>query len=308
MSINTIEIINPGPLTTVQDIGRIGYLSYGIGKTGVMDQDAYKTANMLVENKNNEAVLEATLLGPSILFHETTIFAITGADMNPMLDNQPVSMYETLKAQKGQTLTLQFAQNGCRTYIAFAGGIDVPVVMGSRSTNLKCNIGGHEGRALAPGDILPIGKKENLEKIKITKATPQTYPSIKKIRVILGPQDDYFTEEGLNTFLTATYTVSPASDRMGYRLEGEAIASINGTDIVSDGITFGSIQIPPNGKPIILMADRQTTGGYAKIATVYSEDLPLIAQSKVGEKIQFEKITMEEIFPKKNFFQRLFGR
>lgn len=290
-----IEIIQPGVLTTVQDYGRFGYQRAGIPASGVMDQKAYEDALTLVgakvsiENRLKgtlpDAVLEATMFGPTLRFTEDTWFAITGANMEPKLNQIPVSMYETIKAQAGDVLSLSLAMQGCRSYIAFSGGIDVPIVMNSRSTYLKCGFGGYEGRALRKGDLLPTKSLP----CEYKKLEPTLYQDHVTLRIIEGPQEDYFTEKGKETLYHTTYTVSELSDRMGCRLEGDAIESKNGVDIISDGITFGSIQIPPNGKPIILLADRQTTGGYAKIGTVHSEDLPKLVQLKPGGTIQFRK-------------------
>ena len=293
-----MEIIFPGPMTTVQDGGRFGRQKYGIGPSGVMDRKAYEEANYLVGNSGEEAVLEATLMGPTILFHQDCICAVTGADMKPELDGEAVGMNHPVQIRKGQTLRLSMAAEGCRSYLAFAGGIPVPEVMGSRSTNLKCHIGGFEGRRLEKGDILPLPDTMTdasyvsyyEEKIKDRKVQAASYKHDISVRVIPGPQDGCFTRKGWKTFLTTTYTVSVNSDRMGCRLEGEAIESKEGTDIVSDGIVDGSIQVTAGGLPIILLADRQTTGGYAKIATVVSEDLPKLAQVRPGDHITFRKV------------------
>lgn len=294
MDAQGMEIVFPGPMTTVQDGGRFGRQKYGIGPSGVMDEKAYRQANYLVGNAGTEAVLEATLMGPTICFLQDTVCAVTGADMKPELDGEPVGMNRAVWIRKGQTLRLAMAAEGCRSYLAFAGGITVPEVLGSRSTNLKCRMGGFEGRKLEKGDILPLSTEvtelsyyEN--DLKNRKVNAAAYPHEISVRVIPGPQDAYFTKKGWKTFLTTTYTVSVNSDRMGCRLEGEVIEAKNGTDIVSDGIVDGSIQITAGGLPIILLADRQTTGGYAKIATVVSEDLPKLAQVRPGDKITFQK-------------------
>lgn len=289
---NTIEIIQPGPLTTVQDAGRYGFQKYGIGPSGVMDLRAYEAANFLVGNMQGEAVLEATLMGPTIRFAQETIFALTGADMMPSLDGQSVPMNRALCAKAGQTLRLQMAVEGCRGYLAFAGGIDVPRVLGSRSTNLKCALGGFQGRKLAAGDILPLsdgmpGSESYLQELATRSVTAVPYPHEVTVRVIAGPQQDAFTRAGWRTFLHTPYQVSVNSDRMGCRLEGAVIEAKHGTDIISDGIVNGSIQVTAGGLPIILLADRQTTGGYAKIATVLSEDLPKLAQVRPGDVLRF---------------------
>ncbi len=295
----SIKIISPGAMTTVQDEGRFGYLDSGISESGAMDKYSYRKANYLVGNKKGEAVLEITLMGPEILFESDTVFGYMGAEMEAKLDGEPVSRGRTYLARAGQSIKLGFAKNGIRSYLAFAGGIDVPMVLGSRSTNIKCSIGGFEGRKLRAGDMLDIGPskymRRGMRRILKRKASQREYNSEIQVRVILGPQDEYFTENGLIDFLNAPYKVSTDIDRMGIRLEGEAIEAGTPTDIVSDGITFGSIQVTSSGMPIILMADHQTTGGYAKIATVVSEDLQLLAQAKPGDVIRFKKVDISDV-------------
>lgn len=291
----SMKILAAGPLSTIQDKGRFGYQKSGIGTSGVMDQDAYETANFLVGNENGEAVIEATLMGPTIEFEEECICAITGADMTPLLDGIPVENYKTFRAMPGQILVMGMAVNGCRSYLSVMGGIDVPIVMNSRSTNLKCHFGGLEGRALKSGDRLKHGRSSlSPEEILKRKAPKVHYSSEVLLRVIEGPQDDYFTEAGKSVFYKSTYTVSVDSDRMGFRLEGPEIENVNGVDIVSDGIALGAIQVPSSGKPIILLSDRQTTGGYAKIAVVIRRDIPKLVQLKPGDKIRFKAVSIEE--------------
>lgn len=288
------KVLVPGALTTVQDLGRYGYQQSGMPCSGVMDQDAFRTANQLLENDPKAAVLEHTIFGGGYQFLSDTVIALTGADMTPALNGSPCPMYRPVLAPAGSVLMLNMAQNGCRTYLAVSGGIDVPVVLGSRSTNLKCQIGGYQGRALQSGDVLEVGTSSvSFEKIAEHAMPQPRYSSDITVRVIEGPQADYFTPKGLDTFYQETYTISEQSDRMGCRMDGPAIESFHGTDIISDGIVFGSIQVTSAGQPIILMADRQTTGGYAKIATVYSKDLPLLAQCKPGSRVHFKKINIE---------------
>ncbi|MGN0131430.1 MAG: biotin-dependent carboxyltransferase family protein [Lachnospiraceae bacterium] len=298
----SFQVITAGPLSTIQDKGRFGYQQFGIGTNGVMDQDAYQTANQLLENQGNEAVIETTLFGPTLTFDAPCICVITGADIRPLLDDLPIKMYHPFYIKAGQTLTTAMAVNGCRSYIAFKGGINVPILMNSRSTNLKCHMGGFQGRALQNGDSISLFSDDPDIARTISEHSPilsKFAPEVRfdtdvTIRVIEGPQDSYFTEKGKYEFYHGHYEVTPESDRMGYRLEGPAIENRNGVDIVSDGIASGSIQVPSNGKPIILLSDRQTTGGYAKIATVISKDLPKLAQLKPGDHIRFQKITVEE--------------
>lgn len=285
------RVIVPGALSTVQDLGRFGYQKSGMPCSGVMDQKAYESANQLVNNQKNEAVIEHTVFGGSYRFQSDTVIALTGADMKPSIDGKACPMYRPVFVPSGGILSLGAAVNGCRTYLAAAGGILVPSVLGSRSTNLKCKIGGFQGRALQSGDLLDTGTLSvPFQQIKDLSLKAPVYSKEIKVRVIEGPQSDYFTEKGLNLFYSAPYTVSEQSDRMGCRLEGPAVESIHGTDIVSDGIVFGSIQITSSGMPIVLMADRQTTGGYAKIATVITDDLPLLAQAVPGTTIHFQKM------------------
>lgn len=299
----SIKVLNPGALTTVQDAGRYGFQKTGMLCCGVMDLDSYRTANRLLRNNSNDAVLEFTLFGGSYLFDSDTVIALSGADMNPVLDRHPCPMNRPVPVSAGSVLTLGAAATGCRTYLAVIGGIDVPVLSGSRSTNLKCRIGGYEGRALCRDDLLKTGSSGAKYDAACDRFTSQeaellpvhpVYPSDVTVHVIDGPQADYFTEKGLRTFYSEPYILSSQSDRMGCRLNGPAIESIRGTDIVSDGIVFGSIQVTSDGQPIILMADRQTTGGYAKIATVCSFDLPVLAQCRPGNTVHFRKISVEE--------------
>lgn len=291
----SVKVIIPGALTTVQDAGRYGYQNSGIQTSGVMDHEAYGKANYLVGNAEDEAVLEATLFGGTMEVDEDTVVALTGADMEPKINGEEAEMNRPLLLKAGDSISLGMVKSGCRTYIAFGGGIDVPVVMGSRSTNMKCAMGGYEGRPLKAGDVLQIKKPAvSYEEIRERRAKEETYPSLIEVRVVEGPQAEYFSEKGKAAFYGSVYTISDQSDRMGYRLEGEVVESVNGTDIISDGIAFGAVQVPASGKPIVLLADRQTTGGYAKIAVVCSFDIPKLVQGKPGDQVRFKKISVEE--------------
>jgi biotin-dependent carboxylase-like uncharacterized protein len=289
-----ITILNPGLLTTVQDGGRIGYQAFGVSVSGVMDPRAMNIANILVGNDDNEAVLECTMMGPQIRFDVSNVIAVTGGDLGASIDGQPIPTYRAVKVQAGQTLRFTGLRGGCRAFIAFAGGLDIPLVMGSRSTYMKAKIGGLEGRKLQKDDVIGFrDPKETIHNFDIRGFTPEFVPRKEyTLRVILGPQDDMFTDEGLKTFLSETYTVTPEFDRMGCRLDGPVIAHKNGGDIISDGIAFGAIQVPSAGKPIIMLADRQTTGGYTKIANVITADFRLLAQMKAGDKVRFEKTSI----------------
>lgn len=285
-----VKIVLPGAVMTVQDGGRYGYQEAGVQVSGAMDQMAFRNANYLVGNEETEAVLEVTLFGGTLEFTEDTITAITGADMEPVVDGDPVEMNCPLLIRKGQILTLGMTRQGCRTYLAFAGGIDVPLVMGSRSTNLKCGFGGYGGRALKAGDVLKLGKpKLSFDRVKKRRTKGIETEKIIEVRAVPGPQQEYFTEAGEKAFYSGTYTITDQSDRMGYRLKGPLVESKNGTDIISDAIPLGAVQIPPSGQPIVLLADRQTTGGYAKIAVVCSFDIPKLVQGRPGDKVRFLK-------------------
>ena len=206
-------------------------------------------------------------------------------------------------------LTCGFAKTGCRAYMCVSGGFDVPQIMGSRSTSLKFKLGGLEGRKLQAGDVLPFRRAMlSIPRMAKRVLTPETWDEIVTLRVILGPQDDRFTPKGIETFLSSVYTLTPESDRMGSRMDGPVIEHREGADIISDGIVFGSVQVPSGGKPIVLMADRQTTGGYTKIATVISVDLPLLAQRKPGQAVRFAAVTSREAEKLYNAQQRFYQR
>lgn len=292
----SILIKNPGMLSTIQDLGRFGYQNVGMSVAGAMDNFSLRCANILVGNDEGEAVIEFTLLGGEIEFDCEETVAITGADMNPSLNGLHIQMWESFKVKAGDVIKLSAAKTGLRTYLALGRTLDVPVIMKSKSTFLRGQIGGFEGRKLMPGDKIPLGE-ELVEKkrFKLPEKYIPKYLNEQEIRLVFGPQDDYFTEEGKETLISSEYKVSSDSDRMGYRLEGKPIDhNEKGADIISDGILFGSIQVPASGQPILMMADRQTTGGYTKIATVITPDLPKLAQMGPGSIIKFSSLSVEE--------------
>ncbi|WP_326910087.1 biotin-dependent carboxyltransferase family protein [Sedimentibacter sp. MB31-C6] len=293
-----IKIINPGFLTTVQDLGRYGYQQYGVSVSGVMDQLSAKLANILVGNNEGEGLLEVTMMGPQIEFKSSILIAITGANMQPVINGNTINMNKSIIVNPGDKLSFKGLKNGCRSYIAFAGGIDVPIVMGSKSTFLRGKLGGFEGRALKAGDTLNIGQPSTSLYLLEGKETNENFYDMNnktvELRVVLGPQDDAFTQKGLETFLSNEYHVTPNCDRMGYTLDGEKIEHKDKADIISDGISMGAIQVPSKGNPIIMMADRQTTGGYTKIGNVITSDLSKVAQAKPGDKIIFKKSSLQE--------------
>lgn len=290
-----IEILQSGLYTSVQDFGRIGYQDAGFSVCGAMDKKSLAIGNLLVDNKEDEAGLEITLIGPKIKFTEENFIAITGGDLNPKINGENVSMYKAIFVKKDDILSFENAQTGARAYIAFCGGLKIDKVMGSKSTNVKCSLGGYKGRTLKEGDFIKFSSpKVYLENYLSRKLDFKLEEEEVVLRVILGPQDDAFTQKGICTFLNEKYEVTKEFDRMGCRLDGPIIEHETSADIISDGIVLGSIQVPSHGKPIIMLSDRQTTGGYTKIATVISVDIGKLAQRKTGDKIRFEEISLEK--------------
>lgn len=291
LGLHMIEVMKPGLLTTVQDQGRWGYQSYGVGIAGAMDSFALTAANLLVGNPEEAAGLEMTLLGPTLKFRDKTPFALAGADLTPRLDGLPLSNWTTNLAPTGSILTFEGRKSGARAYLAVAGGIDVPPVMGSRSTYLLGRFGGLEGRSLKTQDKLPIGVPAAPGPLNMGKVFPENlrppYQKNPRLRAVLGPFQDFFSEEGMATFLSTDYTITLNSDRMGYRLQGSAITRRKTEELITCGLANGTVQVPPDGQPIILLADRQTIGGYPIIATVIHADLPLLAQCAPGDKVRF---------------------
>lgn len=291
-----ITIIEPGPFTTVQDEGRFGWQAFGMPVAGAMDRYACRVANLLAGNRPGAAALEMTLRGDHIRFERASIAAICGADMHPLLNAKPLPNWSSFRADPGDELIMDFATNGCRAYLAVQGGIAVEPLLASRSTYTRAAIGGHEGRILRPGDRLPFGA--DLETQVIPQAlAPKFIPHHQTpvmVRVLPGPQDDHFTREGLETFFNASFTIAPDADRMGYRLDGPAIEHRDAPEIISDALLTGSIQVPGHGRPILLMADHQTAGGYPKIGTVIGPDLSRLAQARPGDAVQFLRCTEAE--------------
>ena len=297
MNIPTFKILEPGLLTTIQDKGRYGYQKYGVPVSGAMDQFAMRASNILVGNNENAAVLEITALGPKIEFITDTYISVTGANLSVNLDNIPIPTWETIKTTRGSNLTFNEIQDGMRAYLAIAGGIDVPLVLGSRSTNIQSSMGGLEGRSLKKGDIIsaliPIDAKFDFKRLPDNCSIPK-YGEYHEIRIILNPQENIFAPEASQIITESKYTISPESDRMGYKLEGPKLLHQNGPDIISEGNPPGAIQVSGDGQPTILLADRGTTGGYTKIATVISTDISKLAQAIPGQSLTFKSVTIEE--------------
>ncbi|MDZ4522687.1 biotin-dependent carboxyltransferase family protein [Bacillus cereus group sp. BceL300] len=304
-----VEVLHAGMFTTVQDLGRSYYQQFGVPVGGAMDKNALRLINMLVGNEENEAGLEMTILGPKLLIKKTTLLAIGGVDMEPLLNGERIPLWRPILAEEGSMLCFGKVKSGCRAYVTFAGGIHIERTMGSKSTYIRAAIGGIEGRMLKKGDCFQIGTYSEManrfiqdlqkdERIKtkwvISNSVLPKYKKHPKLRVITDFEYDQFTEESRKVFFTKEYKVSNYADRMGYRVEGEVLNRIEEKEILSSPVTFGTIQVPNGGQPIILMADRQTTGGYPRMGNIISVDLPLLAQIKPGDYVSFEKITLEE--------------
>ena len=290
-----IQIREPGLFTTVQDEGRVGYQQYGVSPSGPVDALAFHLANLLVGNKKEAAALEQTFLGAAIEFQEDGVIAVTGADMQPLLNQEPLPMYQAVRVKKGDILKSGPARNGRCSYVAFAGGIQVPPVMESMSTLSGKHLGGFKGRALQAGDRIWIGDALPVSNLESRRLPPPVYPDREAVlRVVPGPQDDAFSREELRRFFWYSFRVTEEFDRMGCRLcRDEPVKHLGDGNIISDGIAAGSIQVPTNGQPIIMLADRQTVGGYAKIGTVISVDLPRVAQCRPGMHVRFVRVGIE---------------
>ncbi|MBD3308090.1 5-oxoprolinase/urea amidolyase family protein [candidate division KSB3 bacterium] len=291
---SAILVKQPGMLTTIQDLGRWGFAHIGMPVAGVMDDYAARVGNLLLGNAEDAPVLEITLTGPVLVFAESTYFVITGGDLQPQLNTQPLQSWRVYRAEPGDTLSFAGILQGCRAYLAVAGGFIGQRVMSSASTYLRGKLGGYAGRALRTGDTLNTASSAEYIVPEGLTLPAEYYPHYREsLRVVLGPQDDAFTPKGVATFLSAEYTVTPDADRMGYRLDGPAIEHKGRADIISDGIALGAVQVPAHGTPIIMLADHQTTGGYPKIANVITVDIPSIAQKKPGDTIKFEAVSIE---------------
>ena len=289
-----IKILDPGPQTTVQDLGRTGQMRYGIPPSGPVDRSAFLLANRLVGNPDTAAALECTLLGPRFEVTAAGAIAVTGADMPVSVNGRDAAGWTTIVLKAGDVVKLGAARTGVRAYVGVAGGIDVPVVLGSRSTYLRGRVGGLEGRALRKGDELAVFASGPITMRRVAPHAIPDYTGEPTVRAILGPQDDRFTAAGIRALFDSRYEVLPQSDRMGSRLRGPRIEHARGHDIISDGIALGSIQVPGDGQPIVLLVDRQSTGGYTKMATICSSDIWRVGQARPGQSIRFQPIDVGE--------------
>ena len=292
-----LEILSPGALTSVQDLGRYGFGRFGVAPSGALDAFALRIANLLVGNRQDQACLESMLLGPRVRLLTDSVVAVTGGDLQPRRNGQPIQMWRSHVFKRDDILSFKSLLSGFRAYIAVAGGIGVPLVMGSKSTNLPSGFGGYHGRQLQKGDILSAESSCSDVTIAgraLNSAWIPRYSNHWTLRVIWGPQDDHFPNKSRDLFRNASYMMSPESDRTGIRLQGPVIqpkADIE-ESIISEGVVCGSIQIPGDGKPIIILGET-VTGGYRKIATVISADLPLLGQIKPGDEIRFTAVSPE---------------
>lgn len=304
----TIEIKHPGLLTTIQDIGRFGYQKYGVIVSGAMDSLSLRIANLLVGNDEHEATLEITLYGTTIKFNQDHLIAITGGNLQPTVDNEPVFMWRPTLVKKGSILKFNGAKAGCRAYVSIAGGFLIPKQLGSKSTYLKANLGGFKGRALQKGDTIKCGNKSDIA-LALIEQMPETkhyfpwsviyhawfsFQKTETIRILKGSEYERFDKASKQRLVKTSYTISPQADRMGYQLKGEKLSLTEPFELLSEAVTYGTVQVPSDGMPIILMADRQTTGGYPKIAQVISADLPKLAQMQPHQKIIFKIVSQEK--------------
>jgi antagonist of KipI len=314
----SLSIIRPGLLTTVQDLGRPAYQHLGVVVSGALDAVALRVANLLVGNPEGAAGLEITLLGPTIRFEADHLIALTGADLSPTLNGQPAPQHRPVAVRAGTVLAFGAARAGCRAYLGVAGGLAVPLVLGSRATYLRAALGGWHGRALRAGDELPVGEP--------TAAGQQLWQAVNSaplatsfvdigwaaarwtpgpalcprpspapiIQAVRGPECEQFTEASQRAFWHEPFTITPAADRMGYRLQGPALTRAIPTELLSSAVTFGTVQVPPGGQPIALLADAQTTGGYPRLAQVITADFGALAQAPPGQALRFQEVSLAE--------------
>jgi antagonist of KipI len=283
-----LRVIKPGMQTTIQDEGRWGWQANGVPVAGPMDPVSHRLANALVGNPRHAATLEVTLLGPEIEFDDDRLVAVAGAEFEMTLDGRPARIHTAFQAPSGSRLRFGGRRLGARAYLAVSGGVAVTPTLGSRATHLVSRMGGLDGRALRSGDVLPLGAPTG--PVKSGSAAQPIVPLPDRhatVRVLPGPQLDYFAPDALDRLQSTPFVVGQNSDRMGFRLEGPRLTHARGADIISDATALGALQVPASGQPILLMADRQTTGGYPKLAHVISADIPLAGQLAPSDRISF---------------------
>ena len=291
----SVLVVRPGLQTTVQDRGRWGFQSRGVPVAGSMDPFASRLANALVGNDSADACLEVTLSGPELQFDDDRVVAVTGAEFVLTVDDEVVSHGAAFPVARGSQLRFGPRHSGARAYVAIGGGLALPLLLGSRSTHLPTKMGGWLGRPLGNGDRLPLGPTVARRQYRHKPIpSPAGEPGPVVVRVLEGPQRENFDEDAISVLQSAPYLVTPESNRMGYRLRGPRLTHARGADIISDATAVGSLQVPASGQPIVLMADRQTTGGYPKLATVITADLGLVAQLAPGDQLRFEVCSLSE--------------
>lgn len=297
-AVEAFEVLRPGMLTTVQDLGRPGFARYGVAPSGALDGFALRVANLLVGNSEDAAAIETTILGLRLKALRDLVVAVTGADLKPTRGREPLAMWRSHRIRAGEIIAFPGPAGGMRSYIALSGGIEVPPVLGSRSTSLPSGFGGVAGRALRKGDILrhvDPGNGLRFAGQAFDPAWIPPYPSRWRLKVLWGPQDEQFADGAREAFVTGVFRVSQDSDRTGIRLKGPAIPHRPGLSesILSEGVIAGAIQVPGDGQPIIILSET-TTGGYRKIATLISADLPLLGRIMPGSEVTFSAVTVDE--------------
>ena len=292
---STAHVLKPGLLTTVQDRGRWGLQAYGVSVAGPMDPWSHRVANAIVGNDPDASTLEVTLVGPELEFDDDRVVAVAGAEFELTVSGTAVSCERSFIVPRAATLRFGKRIKGTRAYLSLAGGIHVPQTLGSRSTHVVTGIGGLNGRALRAGDCLPLGIARNAVRAGRVVSRLAEMPSPETIiRILPGPQADRFEPDALEILQSAPYTVAVDSDRMAFRLEGPTLKHSRGADVISDATPLGALQVPASGKPILLMADRQTTGGYPKLATVISADICRAGQLAPGDRLSFVLCSQKE--------------
>ncbi len=292
-----LKVLAPGLHTTVQDLGRVGYQDIGVPVSGALDGFGLRLANALVGNRYGAAALEILFSGPTFeIVADRVRVALVGADAGLRLngdEKRVVVAGQSVTLERGAVLQILVGRQSACSYLAVEGGLAVPLVLGSASTYVRAAIGGLDGRALQQNDLVPLALACAVERAEVRVPMPLPATGQQPIRVILGPQQEYFKEEAIEALLDAEFRISKDADRMGMRLDGPALRLCRGWDIVSDAIATGSIQVPGSGQPILLLADHQTTGGYPKIATVISVDLPVVGRRRPGDSLRFIAVEVD---------------
>lgn len=290
-----VLVLRPGLLTTVQDLGRVGYQEYGVSVSGAMDRPALLVANRLIGNPDGAAGLECTIQGPELRFEEDTTIAVTGADLSAALDGTPLPLWEGVSVRAGSVLAFGRRRSGARAYVAIAGGLDVPAVLGSRATHLRTRMGGLAGEPLKRGQRLRLGSRPAVSgrTVRAPAFVLGLYREAPTLRLVRGPQFHRLSPQAAVALTAMRFRIAPESDRMGYRLAGARIKLGAAPPMVSEASPQGSLQVPPDGRPILLMADHQTTGGYPIVGIVCSLDLSLAAQLMPGDSVDFSFVSAE---------------